>query len=270
LLVAVITSIGLRAIGPAGQPVRVVLEAFSKALSAAFNFLMKFAPLGAFGTIAYFVAVNGIRSIGNLGMFIFSMYAAAVFFVFGLLWLLAALHGFSFIKLLRYMREEILVVLSTSSSEPVLPAVMAKLENLGCGKNSIGISLPLGYSFNLSGTAIYIALATLFLAQTMDVSLHANQILPMGAVMLLAAKTAAGFSGSGFIALTTALAASHSTTLLAGTSFIAGIDRFQSEARAVTSVITNITSCVIIAIWEKECDVLQLKQELNGNSASRA
>ena len=157
--------------------------------------------------------------------------------------LLARLHGFSLWKLLRYIREELLVVLGTSSTEPVLPAMLYKLEKLGCSKGCVGLTLPLGYSFNLDGTAIYLTLASVFLAQAMDIQLTQWQILSMIAVMLLTSKGAAGVTGSGFAALVATLAAMPDTVPVAGVVIIAGIDRFMSEARALTSLCSNAVAC---------------------------
>jgi aerobic C4-dicarboxylate transport protein len=263
LFIAIITGFGLRRVGKAGASFLSGLEAFSKALFAAFGFLMKLAPLGAFGAIAFIVAKNGLKAIGNLGMLIGTFYVASLFFVFVVLWALARIHGFGLLKLLRYIREELLVVLGTSSTEPVLPAMLYKLEKLGCSKASVGLTLPLGYSFNLDGTAIYLALASVFLAQAMDIPLTQWQIVSMILVMLLTSKGAAGVTGSGFAALVATLAAMPDTVPVAGVGLIAGIDRFMSEARALTSLCSNAVACIVIALWEGACDRAVLKQELD-------
>ena len=229
---------------------------------------MKLAPLGAFGAIAFIIAKNGIKSIGNLGLLILTFYVASLFFVFVVLALLARLHGFSLWKLLRYIREELLVVLGTSSTEPVLPAMLFKLEKLGCSKGCVGLTLPLGYSFNLDGTAIYLTLASVFLAQAMDIPLTQWQILSMIAVMLLTSKGAAGVTGSGFAALVATLAAMPDTVPVAGVVIIAGIDRFMSEARALTSLCSNAVAVVVVSIWEGACDKSVLKRELNEGYAA--
>ena len=173
------------------------------------------------------------------------------------------MHGFSLLKLLRYIKEELLIVLGTSSTEPVLPALLLKLERLGCAKGSVGLTLPLGYSFNLDGTAIYLTLASLFLAQAMDIHLTAGHLVSMLLVMLLTSKGAAGVTGSGFAALVATLAAMPDTVPVAGVVLIAGIDRFMSEARALTSLVSNAVACIVIAIWEKACDRAVLKAELD-------
>jgi aerobic C4-dicarboxylate transport protein len=264
LFISIITGFGLRRAGKAGQPFLGGLESFSTALFAAFGFLMKLAPFGAFGAIAFIIAKNGIKSIGNLGLLIVTFYVASIFFVFVVLAILARFHGFSLWKLLRYIREELLVVLGTSSTEPVLPAMLYKLEKLGCSKGTVGLTLPLGYSFNLDGTAIYLTLASVFLAQAMDIQLTQWQILSMIAVMLLTSKGAAGVTGSGFAALVATLAAMPDTVPVAGVVIIAGIDRFMSEARALTSLCSNAVACVVVASWEGALDRDVLKRELDG------
>ncbi|WP_332117453.1 cation:dicarboxylate symporter family transporter [Azorhizobium caulinodans] len=262
LFIALITGFGLRKAGVSGEPFLRGVEAFSRALFAAFGYMMRLAPIGAFGAIAFIVAKSGLKTIGNLGLLIFTLYVACGFFVFVVLWGLARFHGFSLFRLLRYFREELLIVLGTSSTEPVLPAVLYKLERLGCSKGSVGLTLPLGYSFNLDGTAIYLTLASLFLAQAMDIHLSAWQVGTMIFVMLLTSKGAAGVTGSGFAALVATLAAMPDTVPVAGVVIIAGIDRFMSEARALTSLVSNMVACIVIAIWDGECDRSVLLAEL--------
>jgi Na+/H+-dicarboxylate symporter len=262
LFISIITGFGLRRAGKIGEAFLNGLQSFSAALFAAFSFLMKLAPLGAFGAIAYIIATQGIKSIGNLGLLIVTFYVASMFFVFVILAVLARVHGFSLFKLLRYIREELLVVLGTSSTEPVLPAMLYKLEKLGCSKGSVGLTLPLGYSFNLDGTAIYLTLASVFLAQAMDIHLTQWQIISMIFIMLLTSKGAAGVTGSGFAALVATLAAMPDTVPVAGVVIIAGIDRFMSEARALTSICSNAVACIVVAIWEGACDKATLIREL--------
>jgi len=268
LFISIILGFGLRRAGAVGKVFLGGLESFSAGLFAAFGFLMKLAPLGAFGAIAFIIAKNGIKSIGNLGLLILTFYVASLFFVFVVLALLARLHGFSLWKLLRYIREELLVVLGTSSTEPVLPAMLYKLEKLGCSKGCVGLTLPLGYSFNLDGTAIYLTLASVFLAQAMDITLTQWQILSMIAVMLLTSKGAAGVTGSGFAALVATLAAMPDTVPVAGVVIIAGIDRFMSEARALTSLCSNAVAVVVVSIWEGACDKNVLRRELDEGYAA--
>ena len=177
---------------------------------------------------------------------------------------LARIHGFSLFKVLRYFREELLIVLGTSSSEPVLPRILQKLETLGCKKGVSGLVLPMGYSFNLDGTAIYLTLASLFIAQACDIHLSFGQIAAMLGIMLLTSKGAAGVTGSGFVALVATLTVMPDLPV-AGVALIVGIDRFMSEARALTSVISNCVASIVVSIWENACDREVLARELNQN-----
>ena len=177
---------------------------------------------------------------------------------------LARMHGFSLWKVLRYFREELLIVLGTSSSEPVLPRVLQKLETLGCKKGVSGLVLPMGYSFNLDGTAIYLTLASLFIAQACDIHLSFGQIAAMLGIMLLTSKGAAGVTGSGFVALVATLTVMPDLPV-AGVALIVGIDRFMSEARALTSIISNCVASIVVSIWENACDRDVLARELNQN-----
>ena len=233
----------------------------------AFAFLMKLAPFGAFGAMAFTVGRYGIKSIGSLGLLITTFYIACLFFVFVVLGVLTRLHGFGLWKLLRYIREELLIVLATSSSEPVLPRLLVKLEKLGCKRGIVGLVLPAGYSFNLDGTAIYLSLATIFIAQAMNIQLTWGQELGLLGVMLLTSKGAAGVTGSGFVALVATLSVIPDIPV-AGVAIIVGIDRFMSEARALTSTCSNAVACVLVAMWEKSCDRDVLNAELDRNYAT--
>jgi len=262
LLLAVLCGFGLTRIGKAAQPVLDSIDGFSHMLFAAFGFIMKLAPLGAFGAMAFTVGRYGIKSIGSLGLLIGTFYVACIFFVVVVLGLLARMHGFKLWQLMRYIREELLVVLGTSSSEPVLPRLLVKLERLGCKKGVVGLVLPTGYSFNLDGTAIYLTLASMFIAQACDITLSWTQIFSMLGVMLLTSKGAAGVTGSGFVALVATLTVMPDLPV-AGVALIVGIDRFMSEARALTSTISNAVACIVVSIWEKACDREVLASELN-------
>jgi len=261
LLLAVLCGFGLSKIGRAGQPVLSVINSFSHLLFAVFGYLMRLAPIGAFGAMAYTVGEYGIGSIGSLGWLIGTFYTACVVFVVVVLGTLARLHDLSLWRLLRYFREELLVVLGTSSSEPVLPRLLVKLERLGCKRGVVGLVLPTGYSFNLDGTAIYLTLASLFIAQACDITLTFGHILAMLGLMLLTSKGAAGVTGSGFVALVATLAV-FPTLPVAGVALIVGIDRFMSEARALTSTMSNIVASVVVAKWEKAVDKDVLEAEL--------
>ena len=264
LLLAVLSGFGLSRIGGAGRAALEAIDSFSHMLFAAFGFIMKLAPLGAFGAMAFTVGRYGIKSIGSLGQLIGTFYIACGFFVVVVLGLLARLHGFSLFKVLRYFKEELLIVLGTSSTEPVLPRVLLKLEKLGCKKGVVGLVLPTGYSFNLDGTAIYLTLASIFIAQACNIHLSAGQIVAMLGLMLLTSKGAAGVTGSGFVALVATLTVMPDLPV-AGVAILVGIDRFMSEARALTSIISNCVASIVVAIWEKACDRAVLKAELDVN-----
>src|SRR5215212_4841917 len=261
LLLSVLCGFGLSKIGRVGQPLLTVITSFSHLLFAVFGYLMRLAPVGAFGAMAFTVGEYGIGSIGSLGWLIGTFYTACVVFVVVVLGTLARLHNLSLWRLLRYFREELLVVLGTSSSEPVLPRLLMKLERLGCKRGVVGLVLPTGYSFNLDGTAIYLTLASLFIAQACDITLSFGQIIAMLGLMLLTSKGAAGVTGSGFVALVATLAV-FPTLPVAGVALIVGIDRFMSEARALTSTMSNIVVSVVVAKWEKAVDKDVLKAEL--------
>jgi aerobic C4-dicarboxylate transport protein len=258
LLLAVLCGFGLTRIGAASKPVLEGIDGFSHMLFAAFAIIMRLAPIGAFGAMAFTVGRYGIKSIGSLGMLI------ATFFVAVVLGGLARIHGFKLWQLMRYIKEELLVVLGTSSSEPVLPRLLLKLERLGCKKGVVGLVLPTGYSFNLDGTAIYLTLASMFIAQACDIHLSWVQIGTMLGIMLLTSKGAAGVTGSGFVALVATLTVMPELPV-AGVALIVGIDRFMSEARALTSTISNAVACVVVSIWENACDREVLKRELGAN-----
>jgi Na+/H+-dicarboxylate symporter len=261
LFLAVLCGFGLSKIGRVGQPVLTGITSFSHLLFAIFGYLMRLAPIGAFGAMAFTVGKYGIKSIGSLGLLIATFYIACGVFVIVVLGVLARTHGLSLWRLLRYFREELLVVLGTSSSEPVLPRLLMKLERLGCKRGVVGLVLPTGYSFNLDGTAIYLTLASLFIAQACDITLSFGQIAAMLGLMLLTSKGAAGVTGSGFVALVATLAV-FPTLPVAGVALIVGIDRFMSEARALTSTMSNIVASVVVSKWEKAVDEETLHYEL--------
>jgi aerobic C4-dicarboxylate transport protein len=261
LLLAVLCGFGLTRIGGAGRVVLEGIDSFAHMLFSAFGIIMRLAPLGAFGAMAFTVGRYGIKSIGSLGLLIGTFYVACIFFVVVVLGLLAHMHRFKLWQLMRYIREELLVVLGTSSSEPVLPRLLMKLERLGCKKGVVGLVLPTGYSFNLDGTAIYLTLASMFIAQACDITLSWGQIAGMLGLMLLTSKGAAGVTGSGFVALVATLTVMPDLPV-AGVALIVGIDRFMSEARALTSTISNAVACIVVSKWEKACDHEVLTSEL--------
>lgn len=265
LFIAVLSGFALSALGEHGKPVLNVLESASHMVFKIFSYLMRFAPVGAFGALAFTVGHYGIGSLGSLAKLILTLYIACAFFVLVVLGGLCRWNGFSLWKLLRYFREEFLVVLGTSSTEPVLPRMLEKLQALGCRKSLVGLVLPTGYSFNLDGTAIYLSLAAVFIAQACNIELSMTQTLTMLAVMLLSSKGAAGVTGSGFVALASTLTVIHDIPL-AGLALLIGIDRFMSEARALTSLASNAVATVLIALSENACDRTLLLRTLNGEA----
>jgi aerobic C4-dicarboxylate transport protein len=262
LLLAILSGFALSKIGDSGIPLLNGIKSFSHTLFAIFGYLMRLAPLGAFGAMAFTVGKYGIKSIGSLGLLIATFYVACIFFVVVVLGTLARIHKISLWRLLRYFREELLVVLGTSSSEPVLPRLLMKFERLGCQRGVSGLVLPTGYSFNLDGTAIYLTLASLFIAQACDITLSWVHILGMLGLMLLTSKGAAGVAGSGFVALVATLSV-FPVLPVAGVALIIGIDRFMSEARALTSTMSNILATIVVSKWENALDEEVLQSELS-------
>jgi aerobic C4-dicarboxylate transport protein len=266
LLVSILVAFGLNKTGEAGAPLLKGIESFSQVLFASFGLIMKLAPLGAFGAMAFTVGRYGIHSIGSLGFLILTFYIACASFIVLALGTLARLNGFSLWKTIRYFREELLIVLGTSSSEPALPGALRKLERLGCQKGVSGLVLPMGYSFNLDGSAIYLTLASLFIAQACDIHLSWGQIATMLGLMLLTSKGAAGVTGSGFVALVATLTVMPDLPVTA-VALLIGIDRFMSEARALTSMISNCVASIVVSLWENACDRDVLARELGQNRA---
>lgn len=266
LLVSILIAFGLSRAGDGGAVVTKAVESFSQVLFVSFGFVMKLAPLGAFGAMAFTVGRYGIRSIGSLGLLILTFYIACSIFVVVVLGTLARLNGFSLWKTIRYFREELLIVLGTSSSEPALPGALRKLEQLGCRKGVSGLVLPTGYSFNLDGSAIYLTLASIFIAQACDIHLSWGQIAAMLGLTLLTSKGAAGVTGSGFVALVATLSVMPDLPVT-GVALLVGIDRFMSEARALTSMISNCIAAITVSLWEDACDREVLARELGQNDA---
>jgi Na+/H+-dicarboxylate symporter len=218
--------------------------------------------------MAFTVGRYGIRSIGSLGLLILTFYIACAVFVVVVLGTLARLNGFSLWKTIRYFKEELLIVLGTSSSEPALPGALRKLEQLGCRKGVSGLVLPMGYSFNLDGSAIYLTLASIFIAQACDIHLSWGQIAAMLGLMLLTSKGAAGVTGSGFVALVATLSVMPDLPVT-GVALLIGIDRFMSEARALTSMISNCVASIAVSLWENACDREVLARELGQNATPK-
>lgn len=244
------------AFAQAGERVRGVvqtIEQFSQGLFIVVGYIMRLAPIGAFGAMAFTIGKYGIDSLLPLAQLMGSFYLTCVLFVFGVLGLIARWAGFSIFKFIRYIKEELLIVLGTSSSESVLPRMMSKLEQLGCSKPVVGLVIPTGYSFNLDGTSIYLTMAAIFVAQATNTDLSLMQQLTILAVLLLTSKGASGVTGSGFITLAATLSAVP-TIPVAGLALILGIDRFMSEARALTNLIGNGVATIVVSKWEHELD----------------
>lgn len=223
--------------------------------------LMKVAPIGAFGAMAFTIGKYGIATLWSLAGLMATFYITCLLFIFIVLGAICRYHGFSINKFIRYIKEELLIVLGTSSSESVLPRMMAKLEKLGATKSTVGLVIPTGYSFNLDGTAIYLTMAAVFIAQATDTPMDLTQQLTLLAVLLVTSKGAAGVTGSGFIVLAATLASVGSVPV-AGIALILGIDRFMSEARALTNLIGNGVATLVVSKWCGELDMVQLDKEL--------
>ncbi|BDV42307.1 aerobic C4-dicarboxylate transport protein [Geotalea uraniireducens] len=263
LLFAVLFGFALSALGEKGKSLYRLIDQVSHTLFGIVGIIMRVAPLGAFGAMAFTIGKFGVGSIANLGMLMGSFYLTSLLFVFLVLGTIARISGFSIVKFIRYIREELLIVLGTSSSESVLPRMMTKLENLGCRKSVVGMVIPTGYSFNLDGTSIYLTMAALFVAQATNTHLTLTQTLTILFVLLLTSKGAAGVTGSGFVTLA-ATFATIPTIPVAGLALILGIDRFMSEARALTNLVGNGVATVVIAKWENELDEARLQRMLDG------
>jgi aerobic C4-dicarboxylate transport protein len=241
-----------------------LLEVSSEAIFEAIALIMRFAPLGALGAMAFTIGKYGISSLLPLGRLLLCVYLTCLAFIFGVLGMVARWSGFSILRFLRYIGDEILIVLGTSSSEAALPSLMEKLESVGCERSVVGLVVPAGYSFNLDGTAIYLTVAAIFVAQATDVSLSIGDQLAILGVLLVTSKGAAAVTGSGFITLAATLSTTGKVPL-AGLALLIGIDRFMSEARAITNLIGNGVATVVVAGWEGKLDRARLKAALDRN-----
>ena len=263
LLIAVMFGFALHRFGGRGTLVFDWIEKSSHVLFTMVGFIMKLAPLGAFGAMAFTIGKYGLGSLISLGKLMATFYATCLIFVFVVLGTIARVHGFSVWKLIKYIKEELLIVLGTSSSESVLPRMMEKMENLGARKTTVGLVIPTGYSFNLDGTSIYLTMAAVFIAQATNTQMTLVQELTLLGVLLLTSKGAAGVTGSGFIVLAATLSAVGHVPV-AGLALILGIDRFMSEARALTNLVGNAVATLVVAKWTGDLDVAQLQARLNG------
>ena len=254
LLVSILMGVALAKMGERARPLTHALNLASQAFFLIVGLVVWLAPLAAFGAMASTVGSAGVQALVALIKMMAVFYAACLAFIFGVLGTVAHIYGFSLLKYLRYVKDEILLVLGTSSSESALPPMMEKLERAGCARNVVGIVLPAGYSFNLDGTSIYLAMAIVFLAQATNTPLSFAQEMGLLALLLLTSKGAAAVTGGGFITLAATLSSTHSTALVAGLAILIGIDRFMSEARSITNLIGNGLATFVIAKSEGELD----------------
>ena len=265
LFVAVLFGIALALVGERGRPVLSFLEALTAPVFRLVHMLMKAAPIGAFGAIAFTIGKYGVESLVNLAWLVGSFYLTSLFFVLVILGIVCRLCGFSVLKLIRYLKAELLLVLGTSSSESALPSLMEKMEKAGCEKSVVGLVVPTGYSFNLDGTNIYMTLAALFIAQATNVDLTLGQQITLLAVAMLSSKGAAGVTGAGFITLAATLSVVPDVPV-AGMALILGVDRFMSECRSLTNFIGNAVATVMVSRWENALDRDQLSLALDGRA----
>jgi aerobic C4-dicarboxylate transport protein len=257
LLISLLFGFALSAMGSRAKPVTELIDMGSQAVFGVINFIMRFAPIGAFGAMAFTVGKYGVVSLGPLLKLIGTFYLTSALFVLIVLGVVARIAGFSIVKFLVYIKEEIFLVLGTSSSDTALPTLMAKMERLGCSKPLVGLIVPTGYTFNTDGTSIYMTMAALFVAQATNTELSLLQQLAIFGVAMLTSKGASGVQGASFIALVGTLAVVP-TIPVAGMALILGIDRFMSEARALVNMIGNGVATVVMARWEGELDREQL------------
>ncbi len=261
LFFAVLFGYGLSRIGGKAEPAIRVMQSFLDGLFAVIKMIMKVAPLGAMGAMGFTIGKYGISSLSSLGMLMLCFYGTCLLYIFLVAGMFLKYYGISIFKVLRYIKEELLVVLGTSSSESVLPAIMQKLEDMGCSKPVVGLTIPTGYSFNLDGTAIYLTMAAIFLSQALDMPMNLMDQLFLLFVLTITSNGAAGVTGSGFIILAATLpVVGHMP--VESVALIFGIDRFMSEARALTNIIGNTAATLVVARWENELDMDQLKSEL--------
>ena len=269
LLFSVLFGFALHRFGGRGTMVFDLIEKMSHVLFDIVGIIMKVAPVGAFGAMAFTIGKYGIGSLFSLGKLMGTFYLTCLIFVFLVLGTISKLHGFSIWKFIKYIKEELLIVLGTSSSESVLPRMMEKLENLGAKKTCVGLVIPTGYSFNLDGTSIYLTMAAVFIAQATNTPMTLIQEVTLLGVLLLTSKGAAGITGSGFIVLAATLSA-VGTVPVAGLALILGIDRFMSEARALTNLVGNGVATLVVAKWTGELDTKRLHAGLNNETWAEA
>lgn len=263
LFVSVIFGLALASIGSQGEPVLKFLQHLCDPIFKMVGMLMKLAPIGAFGAMAFTIGKYGISSIGNLMLLVITFYLTALLFVLVVLGAVAKYNGFSILSLIKYIKDELWLVLGTSSSEAALPTLMSKMEQLGCKKSVVGLVIPTGYSFNLDGTNIYMTMAALFIAQATGVDLSLTEQITLLFVAMISSKGAAGVTGAGFITLAATLSVVPSVPV-AGMALILGIDRFMSECRALTNIVGNACACIVVARWENALDKERMNDIFSG------
>jgi aerobic C4-dicarboxylate transport protein len=261
LLIAIITGFACTRMGEFGHKVAHFLDEASKLFFGVIGVVVKLAPIGAFGAMGFTIGKYGIEALAKLAALVATFYATSLIFVIVVLGIVAALAGFSIFKFISYIREELLIVLGTSSSESVLPQMIEKLQRLGVGKSTAGLVIPTGYSFNLDGTNIYMTLATLFLAQATNTPITWQQELTLLAIAMLTSKGASGVTGAGFITLAATLAVVPNIPI-ASLALLVGVDRFMSECRALTNLVGNGVAALVVARWDKDLDQQTLAREL--------
>lgn len=266
LLFAVLFGFALHRLDEKGQLIFNVIDSFSRVIFGIINMIMRLAPLGAFGAMAFTIGKYGVGTLVQLGQLIVCFYITCILFVVVVLGSIARANGFSIFKFVNYIKEELLIVLGTSSSESALPRMLDKMERLGCKKSVVGLVIPTGYSFNLDGTSIYLTMAAVFIAQATNTHMDIMHQITLLVVLLLSSKGAAGVTGSGFIVLAATISAVGHLPL-AGLALILGIDRFMSEARALTNLVGNGVATVVVARWCGQLDEKQLKATLNNKNA---
>lgn len=269
LLFSVLFGVALSTMGELGKPLVELIDQTSYALFVVISLIMRLAPLGAFGAMAFTIGAYGLGTLFSLGKLLACVYVTCFLFVFVILGLISRAAGFSLWRFLVYIREEILIVLGTSSSESALPRMITKLEALGCDKPVVGLVVPTGYSFNLDGTSIYLTMAAIYIAQATNVTLDLGQQLTILGVLMLTSKGAAAVTGGGFVTLAATLSV-VSDVPVAGLALLLGVDRFMSEARAITNLIGNGVATIVISRWEGALDQTRLNQVLNADSVPLA
>jgi aerobic C4-dicarboxylate transport protein len=263
LVLAVLTGAALASLGARAKPLTALIEQTAGLFFSIIGVVMRLAPIGAFGAMAYSIGKYGVAVLGNLAWLMGTFYVTALLFVIVVLGLVLRVLGLSIFGLIKYLREELIIVLGTSSSESALPRLMAKLEHLGCQPEVVRLVVPTGYSFNLDGTCIYLTMAAVFVAQALDIELTLAQELMLLSVLLLTSKGAAGVTGSGFVTLAATLS-SVGVVPVAGLSLLLGIDRFMSEARALTNMMGNAVATLVVSHWEGALDVQRARDVLAG------